>query len=1382
MSAAQPHPTISLGIIDDGAGGLIFLLSDGRSLALHERLMLPAGGVSPWLGPDWHEAASQGQVAGFGASMAQSLLPFVVRDALGRQPLSVLRLQLSEALAAVPWELACWAQQGEEPAFLDDRFVVARQIMASGAASAPLAHRDAGAQVQVLVLDQPGVQPLMATPAPAGPAALNAPLQWQRHQHMPSQAGATAALHQAVAQADVLHLGSGLLHALGDGGHPAHPTRLAVLPCAPRLLLVEADAVLATQARAAHGWAMAASRCGFSALAQPLSPALSRVFFDGLAQGHSFGVAAQRVRASARAAGHAVGMGAWFYGDAQHQPVQADRRAAPPRVAAGAPPLSAAPAPHTGDDLRQVTILACDLIDSTGLMHRLGDEEYSERLTHYHQRVALIAQRHAGMADDPQGDDGFMCYFGYPVASEDAAAQALRAGLSLSAALDDLGLQVRIGISTGQVVIRNGQPVGSAVHHAARLQAMAGAGNVLVGGATQRIAGERFEFELVDAAARLKGFEDAGSVWRVVKERRAQGTERFDVRADLSPFIGRDAELAQLHQVWQQAVAGQRQMLLLQGEAGIGKSRLVREFRHAVLAQGRRILECRCAPELSGSAFAPLIDLLRRMMHLQESDTVAAQVTAVRALRLPGSDDNDMALLGALLSLPPEAMPPLPFAGQPERQREATLAMLVAWLHRTAIHKPVCLVVEDVHWIDPSTRAFIEQVQARAGAARLLVLLTLRSDRSAADEPPQPTKAWDVPVLRMGGLGADAACALLQGVCGDALLDAELARWLTARSDGVPLFIEESARMAAALAAQQPSTDITARLREAVPGTLRDLLMARLDQLPQAKRAAQVGSALGRAFAQALIEAVNAHEGSPIRLPALEQELAALAHAGLLTVQGEGDQRLYVFKHALVRDAAHQSLLERDRRPLHAAIAAVLQNQFPALCEHQPELLALHHEQAGMADQAVAEWERAARHAAKRSAHDEAITHLRRGLALVPRLTEGPTRDRAELRLQLLLASRLIATAGYGADQVESVYNRALALCELLDDQASLAKVRLGLEGYHFMRGNFERAHAMAQAVADRLGPDSEPLARIQSTWARANILFHQGHLPHAVGLMDVCLSDYLQLGHRPAAVQDPGVMCLCYSSWGLWEMGMADQSLQRARQVVELAEGLNHRFSIGEAYGFLAVSHYFRGETEAGLQAAQRAIEVCEAGGFAVWLAHAKVVHGRLLAEQGQLDRGLEQMRQGHAMWAGTGAVVTLPFYLVLRAEGLMLAHRHEEALALMHEAHGLITRHGERYYEPEVRRVTGELLLQHGRDAAEAEPWLQAGLACAQELKLRGLALKSALALGRLWAGQGRLTEAQGVVSTALTGLTEGLNTRDHRVARALLESWRLQGPRVL
>ena len=1037
------------------------------------------------------------------------------------------------------------------------------------------------------------------------------------------------------------------------------------------------------------------------------------------------------------------------------------------------------------DDARQLTVLACDLVDSTGLMHRLGDEEYSERLLRYHHRVAAIAQRYSGRADDPQGDDGFMCYFGYPVAQEDAAAQALRAGLALSTAVDDLGLQLRIGISTGPVVIRDGQPVGAVIHHAARLQAAAGAGGVLVGAATRRMAGERFDFCPVVLAAPLKGFDASGAVFRVQRERPTAGTERFDARHDLTTFVGRGAQLQTLFDHWHTVAGGQRQAVLLRGEAGIGKSRLVREFRQALAAQGHRTLECRCAPEHSGSAFQPLIDLMRRRLQVHEGDEPSVQLQRLRALQVtsgPQADDA-LALLGSLLSLPAEVLPPLPAAHAPEQRRRLTMALLERVALGLADQAPVCLILEDVHWMDPSTQALMQRLIDGPPGQRVMLLLTQRA--SPGDEP-----AFALPQLALAGLDAASTRELLQGASNGTLHDEALLGWLAERADGVPLFIEESARLAAALAQRHPAEAVAHSLRQRVPGSLRDLLAARLDQCAQARPAAQVGAALGRHFSRGLIEAVCAHPGWPLPGAALDVQLQALVQAGLLTVQAEGGQPVYAFHHALLRDAAHQSLLARDRRHLHGVIASVLQAAFAPLCQAQPELLAWHHEQAGDQAAALAAWEQAARRATARSAHHEAQGHLHRALALLadgPAADGGPApapvatpalRQATELRLQLLLAGRLMATAGYGAAPLAAVYRRIEALAAALGDAGALHRARLGLEGFHFMRADFAGASALADALVAGLGPVPEPMAWLQAHWARANLLFHTGQVPQALALADHCLAHWGSTAAVSASaaaggglLQHPAVSCHSYAAWALWALGQTDAALARARQAVALAEQLNHPFSLGQALGFLAVAHHFRDETEAGLQAAGRAITVCEAGGFVVWLAHARMLRGRLLASQGDVHQGLQQLTQGMAEWRATGAVVSLPFYQGLQAECLALAGRAGDALAVVDQALAAVARHGERHCAPDLQRLRGSLLWQGGADADGALAAWSSGLDEARAMQAPGLALRCALPMARHWHRQGAAARAADLLGRYLPPVLAGGASPDTRSAAALL-----------
>jgi len=634
--------------------------------------------------------------------------------------------------------------------------------------------------------------------------------------------------------------------------------------------------------------------------------------------------------------------------------------------------------------------------------------------------------------------------------------------------------------------------------------------------------------------------------------------------------------------------------------------------------------------------------------------------------------------------------------------------------------------------------------------------------------------------LALRGLSPVAARTMVLNVCGEASLSQEMVRLLATHADGVPLFLEESTRMALEAAPEYGERHAAALLRRSVPPTIHDLLMARLDRVAAAKHIAQVGATIGREFSHALLEAVLEREAAGIDAGGLQSRLDMLVQSGLLIARGHAPNARYFFKHALVRDAAYESLWERDRQRLHCVIATVVQQKFADLAEAQPELLAYHYTEADMPGDAVAYWEQAARRAAARSEHYEAITHLTNGLSLVASLPDPLERNRTELRMQLLLASRLIATEGYGADRVERVYARAEVLARQADDESALMKVQLGLEGYHFMRADFDKAHAITLDAAAMVDRSADPMTKIQSMWAVSNILFHQGEVHAAVDHMDQCLRAYEHIEHRPGAVQDPGVMCLCYSAWGKWELGYPDEALRRARRVVELAEKVDHRFSMGEAWGFCTTVHYFRGEYDEALRCSERAIEICEDGGFAVWHAHAKVMHGRLVAELGETDSGAAEMREAYQMWSSTGAVVTQAFYLAMQAEGFALAGKPDEGLAALDIALEIIERVKERYYEPEIRRLRGELTLQsaaqHRRDdSGAAEQWFASALKLAREKQLHSLALRSATSLAQLWKAQGRSDEALELLRSEAAWFSEGHATRDFRRVQHLMRRGR-------
>ncbi len=1299
------------------------------------------------------------------------LLPEPVRDFLASCQTRLLYLQIDEELMAIPWETAFDGKK-----FLGEKFSISRRITSAAKVASPPAARPAPPARDVLKVLLVCGEAI----SPAHDAYCEGLL---RRLRSIEGLASTQAFAKGLSRGETLRL-----LAACDVAHYVGPVRaagargadvawwggrasvglsgVAKLANPPQLLISENTAFVnfrASQRSADLTLAKAAFRLGLniligeSAIADEGSLGFMEQIYLELARGSALGEAARCARTATRRQGKAESrfcLEATLYGDASLVIFPSDERLV----------LQA-------DNRRQVTIMACDLVDSTQLLRTLGAEKYSDMLTRYRDLCATLVSGYGGFMEEPKGD-GILCFFGFPVAYEDCAIRSLRAGREIIDAVAKLGIRVRIGIDTGQVAVSEGKPVGDAVHFAVRLQARADPGTMRVSDATRRIVKGKFDFELVEGDLDLKGFDNPGAVYRLLGEARSDGADPLDAAARLTPFIGREHELELLEAHWAAALADGVRAVLVTGDAGIGKSRLAREFRRKLLLRNQGAIELRCTPEHANSAFHPVIDFLRRLLRIQDGDSVEDKLAKIDAVLSQICDVTNAApLIATLLSIPIESRfrkLQLPA----EKQRQLTLDVLVNCISQEAGTSAICVIVEDIHWIDPSTREFLDRLFLGAADLPLLVLITQR---------PDSTRSWNsrLPVheIELKGLSPESSRAMVVGACGDSKLPSEVVRLLATRADGVPLFIEESTRMAVDLGVGTEVKDAASLLKLTVPATIQDLLMARLDRLETAKPVAQVGGTIGREFSFALLEAVLAHDNSPVRIENLATRLDTLVDAGLLIEKGEPPHQSYFFRHALIRDAAYQSLWERDRRRLHRTIASVIGEKFGGLEESQPELLAYHYAEAGMELQALGYWERAARRAASRSAHFEAISHLTNGLEIAGRLDETTDRNRIELRLQLLMAGRLIATDGYGADRVERVYTRASELCRKVQDDNALLKVQLGLEGYHFMRANFEKAHAIANQVATSLTRSPDEMRGLQSKWAIANILIHQGDVASAVERMDACLARYDKAQHRQDAVQDMGVMCLCYSSWGKWELGYPDTALQRAERVVELSTELDHPFSMGEAYGFRASVRHFRGEAVAARQDAECAMKICDDHGFAVWLAHAKLMHGRALAEMGEPAAGIEEMRQAYDMWAATGAVVTTPFYLAMQAEGLALAGRSDEGLVLLEKAIEIVRKCGERYYEAEIHRLFGELILQsaamRGIDRnVEAERWFLSGLVAAEAATLQSLKLRCATSLGRLWASQGRPEQAMQLLAPTYGWFNEGAGTRDLNLARRLLD----------
>ncbi len=717
---------------------------------------------------------------------------------------------------------------------------------------------------------------------------------------------------------------------------------------------------------------------------------------------------------------------------------------------------------------RQLTVMFVDLVGSTALASRLDPEDLREIIGAYHRCVADKVAHFGGFVAKYMGD-GVLVYFGYPQAHENDAEQAVRAGLALVGAVGRLQqsepLRVRIGIATGQVVVGDlitsgeGQErgvVGETPNLAARLQALAEPDAVVIGPQTRQLLGDLFEYRDL-GAVEVKGFPEPIHPYQVVCESAVES--RFEALhgATPTPLVGREEEVDLLLRHWNRAKSGGGRGVLLSGEPGIGKSRLTVALQERLQNEPHTRLRYFCSPHHQDSALHPTIAQLERAAGFERDDTPERKLDKLAALLAPASRE-DGALLAELLSLPTEdRFPPLQLT--PQRKKEKTFEALLRQLEYLATQGPVLMLFEDVHWIDPSSRELLDLVIERVPRLPVLLLVTFRPEF----QPPWTGQAH-VTMLVLNRLDRREGAALVQRVVGNGELPSDVVAEIIERTDGVPLFVEELTK--AVLEGGNASIVLSRAAATAlnVPATLHASLMARLDRLGSAaKEVAQVGAILGREFSYELLAAVAQRNAAELNA-ALDQ----LVVAGLAFRRGAPPHATYLFKHALVQDAAYGTLLRGKRQELHRRVADVLEEKWPEIAEAQPELLAQHCAQAGLVEQATAYYTRAGQRALARSAMAEATAQLKKGLELLTSLPDSASRQRQELELQIGLGRVLIATQGYAAPAVGETYTRARALCELLDRPPQIVPVLYGQWVHHLLKGPLRVAQKIAADLLQR--------------------------------------------------------------------------------------------------------------------------------------------------------------------------------------------------------------------------------------------------------------------------------------------------------------------------
>ena len=1027
-------------------------------------------------------------------------------------------------------------------------------------------------------------------------------------------------------------------------------------------------------------------------------------------------------------------------------------------------------------DRRQITVLFCDLVGSTEICSQLDPEEYQSVLLHYERICAEALHRFHGYLYQKQGD-GVIAFFGYPTAAEDAAERAIRAGLTIINSLSqrpvsDVGfLEARVGVSTGLVIISdprsgNASAVGNAMNLAARLQSIAAAGEVLVASNTKVLAGAYFEY--VDRGAqRLKGLPHPVQAWSV--PRTSSNDDRFEARLgrSLTPFVGRDKELDLLLQHWRTSESGRGVAVVLSGEPGIGKSRLVLALRE-VIPTGP-MLRLQSSPIFSNSAYYPFVTLLRDELARRGSAQGLTQAELLSAIFHDGGANAEMELasVSALLSLV-DSPALLATSSSFEQRNNAINGFIrsIAWLIED---QPALLIFEDAHWADPTTLEVLDRLVATLRPRKVLVIVTCRLDLKR--KWPQGCK-----FIRLRRLSHRSASRLATTVA-SGRLSSDILRDISAKASGIPLFLEEVTKFAI----EQPEEPSSKAGKDAqIPGSLRDLLAARLDRLAAGRRIAQVASAFGREFAPDALSAVSGFTDARV-----ERALRELSDAGLIYRRSSTGSSRFAFKHALIQDAAYDSLLKTDRQSLHRQIAEHLEGQQSESDGVTLEVLAHHYTEARLSAKAVQYWYQAGKRSLVQSANAEAIATLSRGLGLVQQIEDPVERSRAEVTLAILMGNALMAVKGNGSPEVGEVFDRARALCETQGGATGQFPVFRGLWIFYLVSGQLGIAEDLATQMLNVATASGLTAERLEAHRSAGMAQYFLGNFGDAVTHLETSFGLYDEIQHRDHALlygTDPGVACHCYVAASLWLLGSPDQAIERVRLGVELAERHGHPFSKAFAYFFASLIYLCRRDAANARDLADVGIALCRKGGFALWLGIALVVRGWAREAQGD-RRGVKEMLQGLQIFRATGAKIAYTFIMSTLADVFLQRRQYDRARAVVLESLQEIGPKTERVFHAELLRLQGLICLREAgergfrgnRDALveDGERHLLDAIAVARKQNARVFLLRATSDLCRLLMARGDHDRARRFLEGQLQGLEVGFETADQADAEKLLRS---------
>ena len=1032
------------------------------------------------------------------------------------------------------------------------------------------------------------------------------------------------------------------------------------------------------------------------------------------------------------------------------------------------------PAQHRDAEFRQITVMFCDLVGSTQLSEKLDPEDLQKIIDSYRRECSTAIRRYGGEVARYLGD-GVLAFFGWPYAHEDDAPRAVHAALEIVSVVtkisESVTLACRVGVCSGSVVvgeIRNStaswsmDAVGETPNIAARLQTLAEPNTVLISESTRHLVSATFDLQGL-GPQELKGITEPVRAYRVLAAKSAGSRFEAAHAGTLTPLVGRSSELRLLLDRWEKVKEGDGQVILLSGIPGVGKSRLLHELKSHVEEEPHILLHHQCSPYHNQSAFHPVIEQIEQAAHLIAREADADKITKLQAYlpRSTNSSIEPLLLIANLLSISTENQQHLSEL-TPQQIKNRTISTLVDLLLAFSVQRPTLCIFEDAHWLDASTLELLELMISRIAHARVLLIVSSR---------PEFRPTWlahaNVSTHSLTRLSQAEVKTMIRDLLRGGNMPQKLVDQIIEKADGVPLFIEEltSSTLSAPLRETLGHTEQPASLR--VPETLSDALMERLDRAAPSRRVAQIAAVIGREFSDDLLSAA-----ARIDEEDMQSALSLLEKADIIYRVGISPFVRFAFKHVLLRDAIYNSLLKSKRQQIHADIAAILVHDFPKLVENQPEVLALHYQEASNHQMAIRYWFESGQRALAHSANVEAIANFRKALQLLNALPETPERIKQEIDIQLALGIPLIAVRGYTAAETREAFSRARTLCLRLGDIPEYFQALFGLWGNHWMCGKNDEALRMADEFLSRSRALSDPVLLMVANRVMGSTLLTLGDFQSSANHFEETIRLSTGREERPLYnlyMVGPRAASLLLLSWDLWILGYPDQALSRVSEALALGKDLGHPYTVAFAHYMTSVVHLLRGDAAHALESAERSFEMSQEQRFSLYAILSRISRGRAIGEMGRLGEARVELTQGIDEARRNGVGFMLPMMDSWLADVHTKTGENEYALSFVERA---LTNIGDvtgRSWEAELHRQRAQILLAlDPSKLREAESHLQKSIEVARGQSAKSLELRATTNLAELWRTQGRPDEARALLEPICHWFNEGAETADLRQAR--------------